>query len=61
VTATSWIVATESGRGILEKFGFTIEDERSIKDIVSSKLNDHEGRPVASAYISREDFLNQKI
>ncbi|MFZ4631916.1 MAG: hypothetical protein ACOYL8_01755 [Patescibacteria group bacterium] len=61
VTATSWIVATESGRGILEKFGFTIKDEKSIKDMASSRLNDHEGRPIGIAHISRKDFLSQKI
>lgn len=55
VTATSWIVATESGRGILEKFGFTVED------IMPSKRNDREGRSVASAHISREDLLRQRI
>lgn len=60
ITATSWIVATESGGGILEKFGFTIVG-KNLKDVISSKTQDHENRPVGTAHVSREDFLNQKI
>ena len=58
VTASSWIVATKQGKGIMEKLGFTVEGEISEED--KEKFFDKEDRPVAEAFITREDFLNNE-
>ena len=59
ITASSWIVATESGRSILEKFGFTVVGE--ISPEMKEKFFKSETRPVGEAFINREDFLKQNI
>lgn len=58
VTASSWIVATKQGKGIMEKLGFTVEGEISEEE--KEKFFDKEDRPVAEAFITREDFLNNE-
>jgi transcriptional/translational regulatory protein YebC/TACO1 len=56
VTATSWIIATEAGKRIMEKLGFTVIGEIS-KEMREKHFPD-ENRSVFEAFISREDFLN---
>lgn len=55
VSATSWIIATEKGQGIMEKLGF------EVTGLISKELKERffrsETRPVFGAYIKREDFL----
>jgi len=59
ITASSWIIGTESGRGILEKFGFTVVGE--ISPEMKEKFFKSEIRPVGEAFVNREDFLKQNI
>jgi hypothetical protein len=55
ITASSWIVATESGRSILEKFGFTFVGE--ISPEMKEKFFKSEKRPVGEAFVTRESFF----
>lgn len=55
VSATSWIVATKQGKGIMEKLGFEVTGE--ISKELKEKFFRLETRPVFGAYINREDFL----
>jgi hypothetical protein len=58
ITATSWIVATPAGEQLLKrKFGFTVAgliDEQTRQEHFQNEV-----RPVAHAYILREDFLKR--
>ncbi len=53
VRATSWLVAAHPG--LLEKLGFTVEGE--ISPEMKKENFSHDDRPVASAFINREDLL----
>lgn len=56
VTATSWIVAKNPM--LLEKLGFIIIGEISKEEKEGEEFKD-EKRPVARAFMNREDFLNK--
>lgn len=55
VVATSWIVAANPG--ILEKLGFFVDGEISAEARANWRSVDD--RPIASAHISRDDFLKR--
>ncbi len=55
VSATSWIIATEKGQGIMEKLGFTVNGE--ISKELRERFFRSDTRSIRSAYIKREDFL----
>lgn len=59
ITATSWIVVTEQGRGIMEKLGFTVTGE--VPQKLRERFFKSEERPVSEALITRDEFLGRKI
>lgn len=58
ITATSWIVATEQGKGIMEKLGFTVTGE--ISSEMREKFFKSDDRPVSEAIITRDEFLKNE-
>lgn len=55
IRATSWIVAAKPG--LLKKMGFTVEGP--ISEELRAKHFSKESRPISSAHISREKFLEE--